>query len=67
MAKVGIGYFGRKEESKKGPSEKDVVEAVRKFQEQGGLIKKLPDEVISGNNLIGRKYGCYENLGESTE
>jgi hypothetical protein len=43
-------------------SSEEVAEAVRKFRENGGLVKKLPDERVPVNNSVGKKYMVYETL-----
>jgi hypothetical protein len=43
-------------------SEEDIQQALVKFKTEGGLIKKLPDEVALRPLVIGRKYGTFEIL-----
>lgn len=43
-------------------SKEKIQEALKKFKEQGGLIKKLPDEVTPRSCLVGARYAMYENL-----
>ena len=50
---------------KKGVTEREVQQAIRKFKEQGGLIRKLPDEVTLGHALVGAKYAIYEYGGDT--
>ena len=47
-------------------TEEDVQKALQKFVKKGGLIKKLPDELISKNPLVGAKFGIYEQVGGSS-
>lgn len=44
--------------------EAEIQEALRKFQERGGLIRILTSEKTPLLNLVGRKYGQFENLFE---
>ena len=50
--------------SKKITSE-DINMAKEKFFRDGGLIRKLPDEVAVPSSLVGGKYGVYESLSAS--
>ena len=43
-------------------SEKQVLEAIQRFQARGGLIKKLPAETIPPALLVGARHGCFEPL-----
>lgn len=45
-------------------SELEIQEALRKFKERGGLIKKLPDEVVPSHNLVGSRWAQYEAIQE---
>ncbi len=47
-------------------TEEDVQKALQKFVKEGGLIKKLPDEVVSKNVLVGAKFAIYEQVGDSS-
>ena len=47
-------------------SEDDVQRAIRKFLQEGGLIKRLPDEVTPRSVLVGAKWGMYEPVLEFT-
>lgn len=42
----------------------DVQAALRKFEEKGGLIKRLPDEVTPRNSLVGSRWAVYESLND---
>ena len=43
-------------------SQADVREAIRHFQESGGLIKKLPALPDPIRNLVGAKWAAYETV-----
>jgi hypothetical protein len=43
-------------------SEKQVLEAIQRFQARGGLIKKLPPETIPPPLLVGARHGRFEPL-----
>lgn len=45
-------------------TEAEIQQALKKFQAKGGLIKKLPDEVVPAHNLVGNKWAMYENILE---
>ena len=53
--------------SKQAVSRADVERAIRKFREQGGLIQRLPDEVVAPRSLVGSKFGMYESVVEVTQ
>jgi len=38
----------------------DVQEALRRFKESGGLIRKLPDEISPRNFMVGGKHSAFE-------
>jgi len=40
----------------------DVAKAIQKFKEQGGLIKRLPDQVVLKGGMIGGKFAVYESV-----
>ena len=42
-------------------SEKEIRNALRRFTKHGGLIKKLPDEVVPRMALVGSGHGMFEN------
>lgn len=50
---------------KKTISEREIRIALKKFKISGGLIKKLPTEVVPPSMLVGKKYGQFENLLEN--
>lgn len=43
-------------------SHADVRDAIRRFQERGGLIKKLPAQPNPARNLVGAKWAIYETV-----
>ena len=45
--------------------EEDIRKSIKRFMEDGGLIKKLPDEIVPPNLLIGSEYGMFENVNET--
>jgi hypothetical protein len=45
-------------------SHADIAKAIKKFQKQGGLIKRLPDQVVPKGVLVGGKFGMYESIFE---
>lgn len=45
-------------------SEAEVQHAIQKFLEQGGLIKRLPDEVTPANSKVGGRHAAYESVVE---
>ncbi|MBI4083131.1 MAG: hypothetical protein HY423_11030 [Candidatus Lambdaproteobacteria bacterium] len=51
---------------KKLITEDDVLKALEAFKARGGLIKKLPDEIVPRHALVGAKFGAYENVLEGT-
>jgi len=46
-------------------SEKELGKAIQKFLEQGGMIKKLPDQKEYTSRPVGMKYGASGISGES--
>ncbi len=45
-------------------TEEEIQQALRVFQDEGGLIKVLPNEVVPPFLLVGKKYGRFENVME---
>ena len=45
-------------------TKEEIQQALRSFQREGGLIRKLPREIVPPILLVGKKYGRYENLME---
>lgn len=43
-------------------SHADIAKAIKKFQKQGGLIKRLPDQVVPRGVLVGGKFAMYESI-----
>ena len=41
-------------------SVEEIAKALKKFQEEGGLITKLPDEITPRQALVGAKWGMFE-------
>jgi hypothetical protein len=57
----------RKSNKKPQLSHVDITKALQKFKKQGGLIKKLPDQVVPKGVMVGGKFGIYESVfGERT-
>lgn len=44
---------------------RDIRQALDKFKERGGLIKKLPDAVTPRNAMVGADYGMFETLRDN--
>lgn len=42
----------------------DVQHAMRKFLDQGGLVKRLPDEVTPRGGRVGVQHAVYEDVVE---
>ncbi len=53
--------------NKKVISEEEIQQAIKKFQEEGGLIRTLPAEVVPAHTLVGAKWGVYENVGDAAD
>lgn len=51
---------------KKTITEEDVRAALKKFLRAGGLIKRLPDQVVPRNTLVGARWGMYEIISDTT-
>ena len=43
-------------------SQADMRDAIRRFQERGGLINKLPAQPDPIRNLVGAKWAAYETV-----
>lgn len=50
---------------KKLITEEDVQKALKKFVNDGGLIKQLPDQVTPRNTLVGARWGIYEIVSDT--
>ncbi|MDH4121671.1 MAG: hypothetical protein OEV94_08215 [Deltaproteobacteria bacterium] len=48
-------------------SHDDIQKALRKFQANGGLIQKLPPQVVIRHSLVGGKWGMFESISEGGE
>jgi hypothetical protein len=46
-------------------TESEIQQALEKFKKHGGLIKRLPDEVVPAHNLVGAKWSMYETIQDS--
>jgi hypothetical protein len=53
--------------TKQTVSHADVERAIRKFREEGGLIQRLPDELVAHRSLVGSRFGMYESVMEVTQ
>ncbi len=51
---------------KKTITEEEIQQALGKFLREGGLIKHLPDEVVTPNLMVGGKWGIYEPVLEAS-
>jgi hypothetical protein len=53
--------------AKKGAAvtHEEVTQAIAKFRREGGLIKKLPDEVTPINTAVGGKWSIYESISDT--
>jgi hypothetical protein len=47
-----------------GLSHADVSKALMKFKQSGGLIKRLPDQVVPKSVMVGGKFSVYETVLE---
>lgn len=56
----------RKSNKKPTLSHADVQKALLKFKEQGGLIKRLPDQIVLKGALVGGKFAVYESVFDSS-
>ena len=52
----------RKSNKKQQLSHVDITKALQKFKKDGGLIKKLPDQVVPRGVMVGGKFGVYESV-----
>lgn len=53
--------------AKKGAAvtHEEIAAAIAKFRREGGLIKRLPDEVTPINTAVGGKWSMYESISDS--
>jgi len=47
-------------------SEVEIQQALSNFKARGGLIKKLPDEIVPSHNLVGSKWAMFETIQDSS-
>ena len=52
----------RKSNKKQQLSHSDITKALQKFKKTGGLIMKLPDQVVPRGVMVGGKFGVYESV-----
>ena len=45
-------------------SQEEIQKALKKFQNQGGLISKLPDQIAPRSNMVGGRWAMYETVSE---
>lgn len=48
-------------------TQEEIQRALNKFRASGGLITKLPDQIVLPRTNIGSKYGVYEPVTEVAE
>ncbi len=46
-------------------TQQDIQRALRKFEQQGRLVRKLPQQVAIRSRLVGARYGAFENPADS--
>jgi hypothetical protein len=47
-------------------TEQEIQAALAKFTAHGGLIKKLPPEVVPAHNLVGGRFAVYETIQDTS-
>ncbi len=47
-------------------TEHEIQAALERFKSRGGLIRKLPDEIVPAHNLVGAKFAMYETVQEAS-
>ena len=52
----------KKSNKKQQLNHADITKALQKFKKEGGLIKKLPDQVVPRGVMVGGKFGIYESV-----
>jgi hypothetical protein len=52
----------KKSNKKPQLSHTDIAKALQKFKEQGGLIKRLPEQKVLKGAMVGGKFGIYESV-----
>ena len=45
-------------------TDEEIQRALKKFEEKGGLIKRLPDQVAPSGNQVGGKFAMFETVGD---
>ena len=45
-------------------TEQDIQRALRRFRQEGRLIRRLPEEVAPRSRMVGARYAAYENPGD---
>jgi len=50
----------RKSNKKPQVAHANIAKAIQKFQKEGGLIRKLPDQVVPKGVMVGGKFAVYE-------
>ena len=53
--------------NQKSISDQEIQKALKKFKEKGGLIRKLPSEIVPRSALVGAKFGIYEGPQEGLD
>ncbi len=48
--------------NRKEITQEELQRAIRAFQERGGLIRRLPDEIVPPAILVGARWGAYEEV-----
>ncbi len=48
--------------SRREITSEELQRAIRNFQERGGLIRRLPDEIVPPATLVGARWGAYEEV-----
>jgi len=42
-------------------TETEIQEALRRFRERGGMVRRLPAEFVPRPNRVGWRHGAFEN------
>ena len=45
-------------------TQEDIAKALKKFRQQGGLVRQLPEEIRIPSTIIGKRHGVFEVLGD---
>jgi hypothetical protein len=51
-----------KKKDKIAISHADISKALQKFKSEGGLINRLPDQIVPKGVLVGGKFSAYESV-----